>query len=172
MKDPDHLAHVYRIDWWWRAAAFLTIGTVGFTGIWGGVIAGNREPKLVEMIVAAVLMLVGVLLTWSAFRATVTLSEDEIELHTPFGRNNLPLHAIRGRREYVVRGGVHGGSTRYLKLETNDDRLPKMDIMKAFNFDGHFYQWFNALPDLDALDRLRQEALEKDQHHNSNFGPV
>jgi len=174
MEVLGHLARVYRIGWWWRAAAifFLTTGTVGVTGIWGGVIAGRREPKFEEMVVTAVLPLVGALLVWSAFRATVTLSEDEIELRTPFGRKKLPLHAIRGRREYVVRGGIHGGSTRYLKLETNDDRLPTMDIMKAFSFDGRFYQWFNELPDLDAQDRQRREALKKDPRNNSNFGLV
>lgn len=175
MENFGPTARIYRITWWWRAGAifFLAIGSVVSIGIWSGVIAGEREPKSGEMFASAVIAVVGVLLAWSAFRATVTLSEDAIELRTPFGSKSLARHAIRGRREYVVTGGGdEGGSTRYLKLESNDDRLPTIDIAKYFNFDDKFYQWFNALPDLDALDKQRREALEKDPHNNSNFGLV
>jgi hypothetical protein len=176
MENSGLSARVYRITWWWRAGAvfFLTIGSVVSIGIWNGIIFGEREPKFAEMVGTPVLAIVGVFLAWSAFRATVTLSADAIELRTLFERKRLPLNAIRGRREYVVRGGTVdvGGSTRYLKLEPNDDRLPTMDIVKYFNFDDRFYQWFKALPDLDALDKQRREALEKDPHNNSNFGLV
>jgi hypothetical protein len=176
MEGSSGISRVYRITWWWRLGAvfFLAIGSVVATGIWIGILAGERDPKPGEMIATPVLAVIGAFLTWCAFRATVTLSENRSERQTPFGHKELPLNAIRGRREYVVRGANAdmGGSTRYLKLEPNDDRLPVMDIVKYFNFDNQFYRWFNALPDLDALDKQRRDALEKEPRDNSNFGLV
>jgi len=118
------------------------------------------------MVIAVVFLIVGIGLTINFFKATVTFTSDAIELNTIFARKKLPFSGIRGRREYVVRGGEvdAGGSTRYLKLVPNDDRLPTLDFMKNYTFDDAFYSWFNALPDLDAED--------KKVHKDANFGLV
>ena len=57
------------------------------------------------------------------------------------------------------------GSTVFLKLEPNDDRLPTLEFQKNYyNFDDRFFRWFNELPDLDVED--------KKKHMTSNFGLV
>jgi hypothetical protein len=84
-------------------------------------------------------------------------------LTAPVGVRRLPLSAIRGRREYVVRT-YRGGSTRYLKLESDDDRFPALDFSRNYEFDDAFYKWFYSLPDLDAKDR--------EVHEDKNFGLI
>jgi hypothetical protein len=52
-----------------------------------------------------------------------------------------------------------------LKLEPNDDRIPTLEFEETYyTLDDHFFAWFNALPDLDALDKTTPEK--------SNFGLV
>ncbi len=81
------------------------------------------------------------------------------------GRKTLRFRDIRGRREYVVRSaGPESVSTRYLKLESNDDRLPSLEFEKYFTFDAAFYEWFNRLPNLDKLSTQREK--------NSNLGLI
>jgi hypothetical protein len=60
----------------------------------------------------------------------------------------------------VLHGGSEdGGTTRYLKLEPNDDRLPSLSFPRDCNFDGVFCDWFNNLPDLDAIDKPKTKSL-------------
>lgn len=61
-----------------------------------------------------------------------------------------PLDKIRGRSEYVVSGGAdEGGNTRYLKLESNDDRMSSLNFSKSYSFDKALCTWFHSLPSLD-----------------------
>ena len=39
-----------------------------------------------------------------------------------------------------------------------------IEFESIYSFDKTFYEWFNKLPDLDALDKVN--------HKNSNFGLV
>jgi hypothetical protein len=116
------------------------------------------------MVLSVAFAVVGGFLVPLAYKSAVILLEDAIELRTIFVRKRLLFVAIRGRREYVVNGGGDEGSTRYLRLEPNDDRLPALDFARNFNFDGAFYAWFNKLPDLDAMDKIK--------HKDANFGLV
>ncbi|MGB8261730.1 MAG: hypothetical protein WCE75_15315 [Terracidiphilus sp.] len=51
----------------------------------------------------------------------------------------------------------------YLKLEPNDDRFRTIEFEESYyRLDEVFYEWFRALPDLDALDKSRPKS--------SNFG--
>lgn len=130
---------------------------------WGIPIAGQAEAKPIEMMIACIFLIVGIGLTIYFFKTSVIFTTDAIELHMVFAQHRLPLNAIRGRREYVVSDN-EGGSSRYLKLVPNDDRLPTLDFMKGYTFDDAFYRWFYELPDLDAED--------KKVHKDANFGLV
>jgi hypothetical protein len=168
MENPPPVFRIYRLNWWPRTFALLFLGFSAFflIGTSWGLLTGQEEAKPLQMVFAVVFLVVGIGLTINFFKTTITFTADAIELNTIFARKKLPFSGIRGRREYVVRGGdvEAGGSTRYLKLVPNDDRLPTLDFMKNYTFDDAFYRWFNALPDLDAEDNK--------VHKNANFGLV
>jgi hypothetical protein len=170
MYEMDNVAQnakVYRVKWWRRASAilFVVLGILFLTAFCWGPISGQADPKPLGIVFSAAFTLVGILWTIGAFKSTVTLSNDAIEVRGIWGCKRLPLNGIRGRREYVVRGGgVEEGSTRYLKLVPDDDRLSPLEFEKYFTFDDAFYQWFNKLPDLDAMDKMK--------HKDSGFGLV
>jgi hypothetical protein len=168
MENSEPTFRVYRPKRGQRAFAlfFLAFAIFFVIGSWGGPIAGRSEAKPMEMMIAVLLLIVGMGLTVNFFTATITFTADTIEKNSLFRRERLPLSGIRGRREFVVRGGSAdtGGSTRYLKLVPNDDRLPALEFMKSYSFDEAFFRWFNSLPDLDA------EGSET--HRDSNFGLV
>jgi|HubBroStandDraft_4_1064222.scaffolds.fasta_scaffold682392_2 hypothetical protein len=63
-----------------------------------------------------------------------------------------------GRREHMVRG-TQSGRIHYLKLEPNDETLPTL-FQQNCNFDGVFYEWFNKLPDLDAMDKVKLKGSD------------
>jgi hypothetical protein len=56
-------------------------------------------------------------------------------------------------REWVDCGGE--ANTCYLKLESDDDRVPSITLQKIYNFDAAFYEWFRELRNLDAMDQLK-----------------
>lgn len=164
-ENSEQTSRVYKMKWWRRASAilFLVIGILFFAGFRYGPIFRHVDPQPWGIFFSAAFTLIGIFWTYSAFRSTVTLSSDHIEVRGIFGSTQLPLNAIRGRREYVVHD-AEGGSTRSLKLVSDDDRLPALEFEKYFTFDDAFYQWFNNLPDLDAMGKMR--------HKDSGFGLV
>jgi hypothetical protein len=168
MENPAPAFRVYRLRWGQRALAlfFLAIATIFVIASWGGPITGRAAAKPIEMLIAVVLFIAGLVLTLNFFTATVTFTADAVEQRSLFRQATLPFSEIRGRREFVVRsfapGG--GGSTRYLKLESNDDRHPPLEFMKSYTFDDAFFSWFKELPDLDAENQKT--------HKDSNFGLV
>jgi hypothetical protein len=121
--------------WAWRAVSvvYLIGGCFFVIAIWGGVISGDREPKIFDMAVPLVLTVTGAFWVAHSFRTSVALRDDAIELCNLFTKKRLPFDAIRGRREYVSRGAR--SATRYLKLEPNDDRLPTLEFEKHYAFD-------------------------------------
>jgi len=146
------------------ALSFLAVGSLFlFTEI-RNLLLGELEWKPMNIFVGVVFFAVGLFLTIRFYSSRVTFTSDAVEQSNIFNSKRLPYSAIRGRREYVVRGGEDGGETRYLKLESNDDRLPALDFIKAYNFDDAFYSWFNRLPDLDEKNKTRPKT--------SNFGLV
>jgi hypothetical protein len=162
-EEPDLAGRVYRIRWPWRAFAIVwtAIGAL----VWGTIlpkeISGTEDAHLSHFVVAPLWIIGGILWTVHMLRATVTLSHDSIETRGLLGKARLRFNEIRGRREYVVAGSDEdGGDTHYLKVEPNDDRLPTLDLMRAYDFDTTFYGWFEKLPDLDAIRQAKGQDLE------------
>lgn len=143
----------------------LLIGGLFFSVMsWGGVLAGIREPRFLEMMAPVVFSLAATLFTIRAFRNSVCLSDEAIKLRGLSGIRVLPLGKIKGRRRYLSKGDDESPDVWHLVLEPNDDRFPKLDIEELYQFDNQFYVWFNSLPDLDELDKTRSRP--------SNFGLV
>lgn len=109
----------------------------------------ERLAGLGEVMVCLVLIIVGIVaILYSSTRA-VALSDDAVVIGSVFGGRRVPVNGIRGRR-----GGVGSFRPRYVNLETDDDSDRIIGLARcAYNFDLAFYEWYNALPDLDALDR-------------------
>jgi hypothetical protein len=167
VHETENLAQgpkVYKMKWWRRASAifFLAVAILSLAGFVWGPLSGQADPKQLGLFVSAILTVAGTCWTISTFESTVTLSRDEIAVRGFFGCKRLQFKEIRGRREYLVRGGGTAPSTRYLKLEPDDDQLSPLKFEKYYTFDDAFYQWFNKLPDLDALDKVKPKT--------SNFG--
>jgi hypothetical protein len=164
--DMNRTNHTYRMKSSERfvAVVLLSVGLLFTTGIWGAVLTGARDPKFLEMMFPIGFSLVAAIFTWRAFRNSVRFSDHAVELRSLSGVYVLPLDKIKGRRRYLNRGDENSPDVWHLVLEANDDRYPKLDIEELYRFDELFYTWFNALPDLDEIDRTRPKA--------SNFGLV
>ena len=138
-----------------RALAIVWTALGAFA--WGGTLSkevfGSEDPVWWHFVAAPLWIVGGILWTAHVFKATVTLSHEAIETNGLWGRVKLRFDEIRGRREYLVTG--FRGKTRYIKLEPNDDRFPTLDFIRNYDFDTTFYDWFNRLPDLDAIDKLK-----------------
>jgi len=160
-------ARIYRIGWGQRVfcIVFMTLSVFFLVGFWGGAISGEREATWLELMIPIVFLIVGGFFTARAFRNYIALSQGEICVQTIFERQTLPFDKIRGRRRDLRQGDDEFPSIWYLKLEPNDDRIPTLEFEETYyTLDDHFFAWFNALPDLDALDKTTPEK--------SNFGLV
>jgi hypothetical protein len=162
--------HVYHVTLWrQRLAVFIVaLGILLPIGKLGGAIYWQAGPVPQEAVILVALWtvlfaIVGGFCLAHVYISTVTLYENAIELRTVFSRRRMPFDKIRGRRQYLS-SDTEGGSTRYLKLESNEQTLPKLKFQKSYSFDQYFYDWFNRLPDLDARDNGTQKG--------SNFGLV
>jgi hypothetical protein len=155
--------HVYRMRWWFRAFAlfFLAFGSVLFTDKALKTVSASEDPDFTKLALVLIFPAVGAGMTAKSFSSTVKFTESTVERRSVFGFQNVSLAAIRGRREYVVRGN-RGVATRYLRLVATDNSF--VDFGKSlYTFDDAFWVWFRQLPDLDAEDANRAK---------SNFGLV
>jgi hypothetical protein len=160
------IGRVYRMNWLFRGfgVAFLLFGTFFLFAAGRELFDGEVEPNFIKIGIAFVFSLVGFGITVHGFVSKLVFSEDRVYKVSYLGRKSLPFASIRGRREFVVRGNSESGSTRYLRLEPNDSH-PALEFGKnLYAFDAAFMEWFNTLPDLDAMDKV--------QHKDSNFGLV
>ncbi len=172
MESSPPTGRVYRMKGWWRmfACFFAMFGCFFLFTSLRDMLSGQKEPRSVDIVIPVILVIAGVIMAVHAFTSTLVFTCDAALLISSFRRRSLPFGAISGRREYVVRG--RRGSTRYLKLESNDDRSEPLEFGKAlYTFDAVFWSWFNSLPDLDAMDKARNEA-QKAKRNDSNFGLV
>ena len=128
-------------------------GLFFLVAFWRPVLLGTEEPNFLELMFPIVYLLISGIFTVKAFRSFVRLSENSIELRSLSGSSLLPFDKIKGQRRYVDNGDENSPTVRHLVLEPNDDRFPKLDIEETYRFDDSFYRWFNALPDLDELDK-------------------
>jgi hypothetical protein len=151
---------VYRIRWFWRtfALVFVVLGAGSGWDIGRKVFSGLQRPGVIDMVVVAILLIAGLVMTIHFFSARVFFTREMITHRTIFGTRCLPLNGSRGRRVCVVRGGGpdEGGNTRYLKLDSSDDCVPGLSFSASYTFDEAFYRWFFSLPDLD----MRKESGE------------
>ena len=171
MDSSGQSEHVYRMGWGLRVfgIVFTLMSAFFLIAFWGGAISGGRPATLFEMLLPIAFITVGVLLIVSSFKNYVSISQTEISLQTIVKRQTLPLNKIQGRRRYLDKGGYEFPSVWYLRLEPNDDRFPIVEFQeKHYKLDDFFYAWFNALPDLDRMDKEREEKGT----HTSNFGLV
>lgn len=155
--------HIYRMRWWIRASALflLAFGTVIFTETTLKTLSASEDPNLTKLALMLIFPVVGAGMTAKSFSSTVKFTESVVERRSVFGFQSVSLTAVRGRREYVVRG-PKGDSTRYLRLVATDGSC--VDFGKSlYAFDDVFWDWFRELPDLDA------EAADRSK---SNFGLV
>jgi hypothetical protein len=171
MDSSGQSEHVYRMGWGLRVfgIVFMAMSAFFLIAFWGGAISGDRPATFFEMLMLIAFITVGVLLIVSSFRDYIALSQTEISLRTIVNKRTLPFDKIRGRRRYLDKGGYQSPSIWYLRLEPNDDRFPIVEFQeKYYKLDDFFYAWFNALPDLDRMDKEREEK----GMHTSNFGLV
>jgi hypothetical protein len=92
--------------------------------------------------------LIGLYLCTDSFSARFECAQDAVTSKTLRKTVRLPISKIRGRREIVE--ASTDSSTRYLVLESNDSAFEGIKVEKRFDFDREFYDWFNALPDLEG----------------------
>jgi hypothetical protein len=159
-------ARVYRMNAFQRifSVVFSAFSTIFMFAIWYGVLPGTRQLNFMEMMGSVVLVIAGVLFAIRAFKNSVRLWGDFVEYRSIVGVAILPFDKIKGRRRYLDQGDADSPSVWHLVMEPNDDRFPKIDIQETYQFDQSFYHWFNALSDLDELDKTKPKP--------SNFGLV
>lgn len=154
---PDTPHKIYKIKWFWRAFSIVWTGlSVCFwLALLSKEIFGEEDLEWWHLIVGPAWIVGAPFWTAHMFLARVRLYRDAIETSGLLGQSRLRFEEILGRREYEAKGDGEGGSTRYLKIEPIGDHLPLLDFMKDYDFDRSFYDWFEALPDLDAKDKVK-----------------
>jgi hypothetical protein len=157
--------HVYRMAWWQRVVMIVLLAIAGgyLFRTWRPALDGSGAEKPNEMLLAVVLFAAAIVAAGAVWYARVTLSAFAISTRGLLRERSLPLDAVRGRREYVVRD-YETGDTKYFRIEPNDDRLPVLKFQQSYTFDDAFYAWFYSLPDLDELDKKRTK--------DSSFGLI
>jgi hypothetical protein len=153
---------VYRMSWGQRLVAFtiLGLGCFGVSRCLANDLPDDPLHRIFYDLMCIGAALAGVWLVLSSFWSKVTWSPDAIAVRTLTETTQLPLNAIRGRREYETRGSK-GSVIRHFVLVPKDDQMPTLDFTDRFSFDQQFDTWFSGLPDLNQQD-------EK----SSNFGLI
>ena len=155
---PAPIGHVYKMSWWFKACAlfFLAFGSFICTETAMNTFS-SEDPDFTKLAFMLIFPAVGAVMTFKSFSATLSFTESFVERRSLFGFACVSLAAVRGRREYVVRGTTTGGATRYLRLVATDNEC--LDFAKSFYaFDEAFWEWFQQLPDLDAEDANRSKT--------------
>jgi hypothetical protein len=153
---------VYRISWGQKLFAFMVLGVgcVSLLRSLSGDLPNDDIQRVFYDLVLVGTVVVGAWLVLSSFWSKVTWSPRAIAVRTLTETTELPLDAIRGRREYETRGSK-GATIRHFVLVPKDDQMPTLDLTDRFSFDQQFDAWFSGLPDLDTRDGK-----------NSNFGLI
>jgi hypothetical protein len=121
-----------------------------------------------KVVLPMIFPIAGAGMTTHAFVSRLAFSETALVQISFRSRKSLPYASIRGRREFVVSGNT-AGSTRYLQLEPSDNGSALVFGKKLQHSMTRSGGWFNALPDLDAMDKA---AKDSGTHTTSNFGLV
>jgi hypothetical protein len=152
---------VYRLSPWIRmfAAAFLLFCLAGLLGLLWSQHEGIQERNPAQMLEWGGLTAFAVCWTGYVFTAVIVLSECAIEKRTALKTTRLRFGEIRGRRETLHRN-FDGSSIRYLQVIPRDPLMPVIKFQKFYVFDAAFYAWYDDLPDVDAMDRMRKRSSE------------
>jgi hypothetical protein len=146
-----------------------SIMALGIWAIYGWLVASGAKKLNFSSVLfpSLYLLMAGVFVarfSWNFVR----LSKDAIEVRRLWRRKILPFDAIKGRRRYAKKSAQYPTPIRHLALEPGDDRFPRIDLVETDRFDEDFYRWFDALPDLDALDQTKPNPeRHQDQCHGS-----
>ena len=141
----------YRAKWWIRIFAFffVSFSFTGLVSLWGGMFSGERPANTTEVVVPALLVLVGIGLVVHYFTTFVTLLPDAIELRTILSTKRLSFSEIRGRREYETTDS-DGVKTWYIRLVPLDLKQPALEFQRVYNFDSAFEAWLSRLPSVQG----------------------
>jgi hypothetical protein len=145
-----------------RAPQFLLLGFgVLCTGL---AVMALRAPANTANALAPIMMIFflaigGCLFAW-ALRARIILDGTRIEVRGLLGERSADLSEIEGFRTFQSRNGS------YMKLFLKEGR-GTITVSKSFNFDEHFREWFDQVPDLDKRDG---EALLEEISHEQELG--
>ena len=77
---------------------FIAFSLVFLFGLFSKGLDFEDQEQIITLVVAIVFLPVGTYMTANAFKSTITLSANSIELLTLKGRQQPPFSAIRGRR--------------------------------------------------------------------------
>jgi hypothetical protein len=152
---------VYRLSPWIRmfAAAFLLFCLAGLLGLLWSQHEGIQGRNPAQMLEWGGLTAFAVCWAGYVFTAVIVLSESAIEKRTALKTDRLRFGEIRGRRETLHRN-FDGSSVRYLQVIPRDPLMPVIKFQKFYVFDAAFYAWYDDLPDVDAMDRMRNRSSE------------
>jgi hypothetical protein len=147
---------VYRLSIWIRmfAVAFLGFSLLGLFGLLWSQHAGIQSRNPAAMLEWGAITIFSVGWAVYVFGTVIVLSNNGVEKRTPFKTDSLRFAEIRGRREKVHRN-FDGSYIRYLQVVPRDPLFPVIQFQKFYVFDAAFYAWYDELPDLDAMDRIR-----------------
>ena len=162
-RNAPPVGRVYGMRWWVRLFAFSFL--LGGCFLFARVVAApsftlDSLDQYLGLMVMALFPLSGAALYLHAFTARIRFRAASIERETLWGRKSMDFSAIRGRREFTVED-AEAGSTRYVRLESNDGSPAFVFVKKRYRFDDAFWAWYRQLPNLDA-----------EGHKDSNFGLV
>lgn len=144
------IGRVYRTGFWYRMSylSYALLGSFALTVPATRRDWGDGRGHLLVLALGAGMIVFGILFTINAFALRLSFSNSGIEYSSIFGQVYYPYETIRGRHEYTEewsRGRPH-----HYQLWPIDGSEP-IDFKKgAFRFDDAFWNWFYALPDMDA----------------------
>lgn len=150
----------YRMKWGQRITAFMTLGVGCLAFVL--TVSGDQPPDIVRRVIYDLVVvgfvLVGVWMLLSSFWSKVTWSPESIEVRSLTETAEMPLDAIRGRRQYQTRNRY--GNTVHFVLVPKSSGDPELEFTDKFSFDDNFKAWYSRLPDLNAAQK------------NSDFGLI
>jgi hypothetical protein len=133
-------------------AVFMALSLLFCVGAWRDITRGANT--LLDLTIAAVLVLAGATGAAQTFTARTVLSDDSIRVGSIFSSRAIRFDQIQYRREYTEYHDAPDGGINvdYLELVPNDSTIQALKIPKDdFDFDRAFWDWMVRIPDLERL---------------------
>lgn len=156
------IGRVYGVSWPTRifALTFLVASCFIYSRIILASFESEESYQWVVVLLVGIFPLVGAGISLAAFTSEIKIHATTIERQTLWSSKSMAFASIKGRREFTVED-TEGGSTRYVRLESNDGSPSLIFGKKRYGFDDAFWAWYRQLPNLDS-----------EGHKDSNFGLV